>query len=417
MEKRIAVTGFGALCSLGATAKEVWDNVCQGKSAISSISNFDVTAFRTRIAGEIKDLETQLHLSKFILPKDVKKLDNSSIYGIIAAQEAMDMASIPENYYDTWRCGTLIGTGIGGLRTMELQYDRLKTGGPSRVSPFTIPKLIANMVCGNCSIRFGLHGPSFAAVSACASGAHAIGAAIDMIRLNRCDMVLCGAAEAAVTPLSFAGFCAMRAMSERNDDPQRASRPFDKDRDGFLMSDGAGMLVLEDMEMAKKRGAKIYAEIVGYASTSDANHITSPLSDGQGGAMSMRFALKEAKLNPEQIGYINTHGTSTPLGDISEVNGIKAVFGDYAKSLPISSTKSETGHLLGASGSVEAIFSMYVLNEGIIPPTINVENQDPECDLDVVPNVAREKKVDYVLSNNFGFGGHNATLIFKKFTD
>ena len=417
MERRIAITGFGALSALGSTAKEVWNNVCQGKSAISAISNFDVSAYRTRIAGEIKDLDKQLDLSKFILPKDVKKLDNSSVYGIIAAQEAIDMAAIPEDYYDTWRCGTLIGSGIGGLRTMELQYDRLSTGGPSRVSPFTIPKLIANMICGNCSIRFGLHGPSYAAVSACASGAHAIGAACDMIRLNRCDMVLCGAAEAAVTPLSFAGFCAMRAMSERNDDPEHASRPFDKDRDGFVMSDGAGMLVLEDMEMAKKRGAKIYAEIVGFASTSDSNHITSPLKDGFGGAMSMRFALKEAQLNPEQIGYVNTHGTSTPLGDVSEVNGIKDVFGDYAKSLPISSTKSSTGHLLGASGSVEAIFCVMTINDGIIPPTSNVENQDPECDLDVVPNVAREKKVDYVLSNSFGFGGHNATLIFKRFMD
>lgn len=417
MERRIAVTGYGALCSLGNKADILWEKVCQGQSAISPVTNFDASAYRTQIAGEIKDLESELHVSDFIAPKDIKKLDNSSIYGLIAAQEAMEMANIPEGYYDTWRSGTIVGTGIGGLRTMELQHIRLLSDGPTRVSPFTIPKFIANLIAGNCSIRFGLHGPSYAAVSACASGSHAIGTAMDMIRLNRCDMVLCGAAEAAVTPLSFSGFCAMRAMSERNDSPQRASRPFDRDRDGFVMSDGAGLLVLEEMEMAKKRGAKIYAELVGFGSTSDADHITHPTPDGIGGAMSMKMAMNEAKINLEQVGYVNTHGTSTSQGDVSEINGIKNVFGDYAKTLPISSTKSETGHLLGASGSVEMIFCVQALNSGILPPTINVENQDPECDLDIIPNTAREKKVDYILSNNFGFGGHNVTLIAKRFTD
>ncbi len=417
MERRIAVTGYGALCSLGNNSGVLWSNVCQGKTAIKKISNFDASEYRTQIGGEIGDLEAELNASKFIQTKEMKKLDNSSVYGLIASQEAMDMASIPDNFYDSYRCGTIIGSGIGGLRTMELQHSRLLSDGPTRVSPFTIPKFITNLIAGNCSIRFGLRGPSFAAVSACASGSHAIGAAMDMIRLNRCDMVLCGAAEAAVTPLSFSGFCSMRAMSERNDQPEKACRPFDKDRDGFVMSDGAGILVLEEMEMAKKRGAKIYAELIGYGATSDADHITHPTPQGLGGAMSMKFALQEANLNPEQIGYINTHGTSTVQGDVSEVNGIKSVFGDYAKKLMISSTKSETGHLLGASGSVEMIFCVQTLNSGIIAPTINLENQDPECDLDVVPNIAREKKVDYILSNNFGFGGHNVTIAVKRFMD
>ena len=414
MERRIAITGYGALCSLDTKADSLWEKVCQGQTSIKKIDSFDVSEFRTQIGGVIPSLEW-LNVSQYIQQRDMKKLDNSSIYGLIAAQDALTMAAIPENYYDPYRCGTLVGSGIGGLLTLELQHKRLLASGPSKVSPFTIPKFIPNLICGNISINFKLRGPSFAAVSACSSGSHSIGCAMDYIRLNRCDMAVCGAAEAALTPVSYAGFCAMRAMTERNDDPAHASRPFDVQRDGFVMSEGAGILVLEEMECAKRRGAKIYAELVGYGASSDAEHITHPNANGEGGAKSMEMALREAKLNPEQIDYINVHGTSTPSGDVAEIKGIKSLFQDHAYKIPISSTKSEIGHLLGASGAVELIFCVKTIESGVVAPTINVFEQDPECDLNIVPNVAQEHKVDYALSNNFGFGGHNATLIVKRY--
>lgn len=413
MRRRVVITGMGLVTPLGCDVPTVWERLVRGESGIRRISLFDPSQFRSQIGGEV----TEFHPDQYLPEKEVKRLDRFTQFALVAAIEAVRDSGLDFSKEDPTRCGVIIGSGVGGLREIELQHLRMLDKGPEKVSPYTVPKMMANAASGQVSIHFGLTGPSAAVATACASAANAIADSVRSIRHGETDIVITGGSEAAVTPLGLAAFSAMRALSERNDDPPRASRPFDANRDGFVLSEGAGIVVLEELEHARKRGARIYAEVLGFGTTSDATHITQPDKDGVGAARAMALALQDGGVSPEEVGYINAHGTSTPLGDQAETVAIKKVFGDYAKRVSISSTKSQIGHLLGASGGVELIFTVLAIVHGVIPPTINYETPDPECDLDYTPNVARERDISVALSNSFGFGGHNACLLVGKLRD
>lgn len=413
--RRVVVTGIGAVSSIGNSVDAMWESLLAGKSGIGPVTKFDASAYRTRIAGEVRDLD----VSKYMTEKEARRLDDFCLYAIAAGDEAMKDAGLgidlrDGSLVDPNRVGVCVGSGIGGMRTMEEQCMKLLQQGPSKVSPFLIPMMIIDMASGSLSMRYGAKGPNHAVVSACSTASHSIGESYWMVKRGDADIMITGGAEASVSRLGFAGFCSMKALSQRNDEPTKASRPFDKDRDGFVMSEGAGILILEEYEHAKARGAKIYAEVVGYGATGDAYHITSPAPGGEGGARALTMALKNAGLNPEDVDYINAHGTSTSLNDKFETAAIKTAFGEYAYKLAMSSTKGCMGHSLGAAGGLETIVCIKTLQTGVIPPTINYETPDPECDLDCTPNTPRERKVDVALNTNLGFGGHNAVIIVKK---
>jgi 3-oxoacyl-[acyl-carrier-protein] synthase II len=410
-KRRVVITGLGAVTPVGNTAEEFWASLIQGKSGIGPITRFDSTGFATRIAGEVKGFDAL----KFIDKKDDRKLDLFLKYAIACAVMAVEDAGLDPAKEDGDRFGVLVGSGIGGLGTLLDSHKTLLDKGPDRVSPFFIPMLIVNMASGLISMRFRARGPNSAVVTACATGNHAIGDASRIIQRGDADVMIAGGAEAIIIPLTIAGFCQMKALSTRNDEPTRASRPFDADRDGFVAGEGGGLVVLESLEHAVRRDARIYAEVVGYGMTSDAHHMTAPDPEGDGAARAMAAALRDAALQPPEVGYINAHGTSTPYNDKFETIAIKRVFGEHARRLPISSTKSMTGHLLGAAGGIEAIATTLALYHGVLPPTINQDKPDPECDLDYIPNQARKQDVEVALSNAFGFGGTNATLAFRKF--
>ncbi len=415
MRRRVVVTGLGAVTPIGTGVNRFWHNLIKGVSGIDHIKSFDPDEFglNVKIAGEVKDFDPLDFMDK----KDASRLSLFIQFAVGAAEEAIEDSGIKSAGYDPLRIGVIIGTGIGGLRDIEREHAVITAKGARRVSPFFIPYGISNMGAGYVAIRHGFKGPNYCVVSACATGNHAIGDAFRLIQSGDVDAVIAGGAEASITPLGVAGFAVMRALSTRNDEPQKASRPFDRDRDGFVVGEGAGVLVLEEYERAKARGAKIYAEIVGYGATDDAFHITAPHECGEGAYECMRLALEDAGLNPSEVDYINAHGTSTPLNDTIETLAIKKLFGEHAYRLKVSSNKSMIGHLLGAAGAVEAIASVKTIETGIIPPTVNLENPDPECDLDYVPGKAVEADVRVVLSNSFGFGGTNACLVFKKVED
>lgn len=409
-KRRVVITGLGLLTPVGNTVEESWKNIVAGKSGIALITAFDASDFSVRISGSVKDFD----VSQYIPPKEQKKMDLFIHYGVAAGIQALDDSGIEVTDENADRIGVAIGSGIGGLPTIEKNRDAFIAGGPRKISPFFVPSSIVNMVSGNLSIMRGLKGPNISIVSACTTGAHNIGDAARMISYGDADVMVAGGSEMATSALGIGGFSAARALSTRNDDPEAASRPWDRDRDGFVLGDGAGVVVLEEYELAKKRGANIYCELVGYGMSGDAYHMTSPPPGGEGAARCMTNALNDANLNPEDIGYINAHGTSTPAGDLAETMAVKLAMGDHAKKLVVSSTKSMTGHLLGAAGGIEAIFSILALRDQVVPPTINLDNQDPECDLDYVANTAREMKLNVSMSNSFGFGGTNGTCIFKK---
>ena len=409
-KRRVVVTGIGMVSPLGVGNEPTWRGLLEGRSGVGRITKFDPSAFACRIAGEVKGFNPE----DFIEKKEVKKSDTFIHYAIAAAQMAVDDAKLDHKAVDNDRFGVVIGSGIGGLPLIEEMHTKMTERGPSRISPFFIPGLIVNLAAGQVSIRFNARGPSSAPATACATGAHAIGDACKIIERDEADVMFGGGSEAVITPLAVGGFAAMRALSTRNDEPERASRPWDLNRDGFVMGEGAGVLLLEEREHALKRGAPIYCEFTGYGMSSDAYHITSPSEDAGGMVRVMQRALKNAGLQPTDIQYINAHGTSTPVGDRIETMAIKKVFGDHAYKLAVSSTKSMTGHLLGAAGGLEGAICALVVKHGILPPTINYETPDPDCDLDYVPNKAREQKVTHVVSNSFGFGGTNATLIFSR---
>ncbi|MEW6534025.1 MAG: beta-ketoacyl-ACP synthase II [Candidatus Auribacterota bacterium] len=408
--RRVVVTGLGVVSPVGNTIDEYWDSLCNGKSGVDYITHFDASEFTTRFAAEVKNFDPEKYISK----KDVKRMDEFVQFAVCASYMAVEDAGLDFSTMDPYAAGVLIGSGIGGMNVIETQHKILLERGPARVSPFLIPMLITNMASGQVSINFGIRGPNLCIATACASGSHAIGEAYRHIALGEADVMITGGTESATTPLGLAGFCSIKALSQRNDEPQRASRPFDRDRDGFVMGEGAGIVILEEYESAKKRNAKIYCELLGYGCTGDAYHMTAPSPGGEGAARCIQMALLNSSLNPEQIDYINAHGTSTPLNDKFETQSIKSAFGDHAYKLAVSSTKSMTGHLLGAAGGIELVACAKVIETGVIPPTINYENPDPECDLDYVPNTAREADVKYVISNSLGFGGHNATLVVGK---
>ena len=412
MRRRVVVTGVGLVIPVGIGVSEAWKNVCEGKSGIGPLTRFDGSGFDTRIAGEVKGFTPEKYIDK----KEIKKMDLFIHYALAAAKEAVEDAQLKITPENCEQIGVIVGTGLGGLPTLEETHKVLVEKGPSRITPFFIPKLIANMAAGQIAMQHGAKGPNTCVVTACATGAHCIGDAFRAIQYGDAEAIIAGGTEANITPLTVGGFNAMRALSTRNEEPQKASRPFEKNRTGFVVAEGAGILILEEFEFARKRGAKIYGEVVGYGYTGDAYHITAPPPDGDGAIRCMRMAIRDARIRPEDIDTINAHGTSTVLNDITETIAIKAVFGDYAKKIPISATKSMTGHLLGAAGSTEAIFALLSIRDGILPPTINYEEPDPECDLDYVPNVARKSSIRIAMSNAFGFGGTNATLIFQKFT-
>ena len=408
---RVVITGLGAVTPVGNTAEEFWASLTQGKSGIGPITRFDTAGFPTRIAGEVKGFDALKYVDK----KDDRKLDLYLKYALACAVMAVEDAGLDPTKEDGNRFGVLVGSGIGGISTLLDSHKVLLDKGPDRVSPFFIPMLIINMASGLISMRFGARGPNSSVVTACATGNHAIGDAMRIIQRGEADVMIAGGAEAIIIPLTIAGFCQMKAMSTRNDEPTRASRPFDADRDGFVCGEGGGLVVLETLEHALRRDARIYAEVVGYGMTGDAHHMTAPDPEGDGAARAMAAALRDAALDPSAVGYINAHGTSTPYNDKFESIAIKRVFGEHAKRLPVSSTKSMTGHLLGAAGGIEAIATTLALHHGILPPTINYEKPDPDCDLDYVPNQARKQDVEVALSNAFGFGGTNATLAFRKY--
>lgn len=410
MKKRVVITGMGVLHSLGFGVDNFWNAIKEGKSGISLLSKFDTTNFEAKVAAEIKSFEPTDYIDK----KEAKRMDVFTQFAMAAAKMAMEMSGLDMEQEDRFRAGVIIGSGIGGIQTLEEQHHTLETKGPGRVSPFFITSMIANMAAGRVSIEYGLQGFNECVVTACASGNNAIGDAFKVIQRGDADIMLTGGAESAITPLSFAGFCSNKALST-NPDPNTACRPFDRDRDGFIMGEGSGILVLEELEHAKKRGAVILGEIVGYGCTCDAYHITAPHPEGIGGARSMKNAIIDAGIKPEEIGYINAHGTSTPLNDPGETKVIKDVFGKHAYKLAVSSTKSMTGHLLGAAGAIEAIITAMALKDGFLPPTINLQNPDPECDLDYIPNKGRCADIKYALSNALGFGGHNAAILLKKY--
>lgn len=414
MERRVVVTGLGMIAPTGNPVETAWRNVCEGRSGIGRITRFDVSELQTQIAGEVKGFDPETYVEK----KDVKKMDLFIHYAIGAADMAVRDAQLEIDEGNGNRVGVIVGTGLGGLPGLEKYHKILLERGPKRISPFFIPMMIANLAAGQIAMRFGAKGPNTCIVTACATGAHCVGDAMRAIKYGDADAIISGGTEANLTPLCIAGFNVMKALSVRNDEPERASRPFDRDRDGFVVAEGAGIVVLEELEFARKRGApQIYAELVGYGYNGDAYHITAPAPQGDGAARCMEMALADARIAPEEVDYINAHGTSTLLNDITETQAIKSVLKDHAREIPISATKSMTGHLLGAAGSVEAIFSILSIRDGVIPPTINLENPDPECDLDYVPQEAREAKLRVTMTNAFGFGGSNATLVFRRFDD
>lgn len=407
MKRRVVVTGLGAVTSLSRKVEDLWQRICRGESGVRSIASFDTTDFKVKFGGEVSDWSTE----GYITPKDAKRIDRFTQFALVAAIDAVNDSGLDFSKEDPYRCGVILGSGIGGLNEIETQHSRLLEKGPDKVSAFTIPKLMLNAACGHVSIQYGLRGPSAAVATACASAANAIGDAFKAIQYEDADIMVTGGAEAALTPMGVSGFANMRALSERNDDPQRASRPFDVNRDGFVLSEGAGLLVLEELEHAKARGAKIYGELLGYGVSADGSHITQPDEHGTGAAKAMAHALQDGRVNLEEIGYINAHGTSTPLGDQAETAAIKSIFGAKARDVSISSTKSQLGHLLGASGGVELVLAVLALRDSLIPPTINLDEPDPKCDLDYTPHKARERRLVAAMSNSFGFGGHNASLI------
>lgn len=411
MTRRVVVTGLGTVNPLAHNTADYWAGLLAGRSGVAPITLFDTAAFKVKFAGEVKNWTTEGRIE----PKLAKHLDRYSQFALTAASEAIKESGIDFSKEDPFRCGSMVGSGIGGLFTWEEQHSVFLTRGPSRMSPFTIPKMIANSASGTISIEYGLMGPNTAVATACSTAAHALGDAFHTIKWDMADVMVSGGAEAGITPMGLGGFIACRALSQRNDDPPRASRPFDKDRDGFVLGEGAGILVLEEYEHAKKRGAKIYCEILGSGNTADANHITAPHPEGAGASRAMINAVKEAGWNLNEVDYLNAHGTSTELGDKAETLAVKKVFGPHAYKLAISSTKSMIGHLLGASGGVEAIACALMLKHGVLHPTINYQTPDPDCDLDYVPNQPRERRIKRLLSNSFGFGGHNASLAFAAF--
>jgi len=409
-ERRVVVTGMGVVSPVGNDLQTFWESLVKGRSGIGRFEAFDSTNFDCKIAGEVKNFEATRFFKN---PKTVKRTDRFTQFAMAGTKMALEDSGIDLDSVDRTRFGVMIGSGIGGLYSMEEEAHRLADRGPSRVSPFTIAMMISNMASGMVSMEYDLRGPNMCIVTACATANNSLGEAWRIIKFGDADAFIAGGAEATITPLGIAGFASMKALSCRNDDPQKACRPFDKDRDGFVMSEGAGIVVLEEYEHAKKRGAKIYCELAGYGCTADAYHMTAPMPEGEGAARAMSIAMRHAKINPEQIDYINAHATSTGLGDICETRAIKLALGDHARKVAVSATKSTTGHLLGAAGGVELAASALAIKNSLIPPTINLENPDPECDLDCVPNVAREAKLDCVMSNSFGFGGHNATILLK----
>lgn len=413
MNRRVVVTGIGLICGSGNTKEEVWSNLLAGRSSVGPVTHFDASQFPVRIASEVKNFDPL----KFIEKKEVKKMDVFIHYAVAAAQEAMDDSGLKVTGENSTRVGTFIGSGIGGFGVIEREHEKFLKGGPGKISPFFIPAAIVNLAAGQVSIRFGMKGPNSATCTACSTGAHAVGDSFKIIERGDADAMLCGGAEAAITPMGVGGFAAMRALSTRNEAPSAASRPFDRDRDGFVIGEGAGILILEELEHARRRGAKIYAELVGYGMSSDAFHITQPSEDGDGAVRVMMNAIADAGIAPDEVGYINAHGTSTFYNDKLETMAIKRVFADAAYKIPVSSTKSMMGHLLGAAGGVEAGILALALRNQILPPTANYEKPDPECDLDYVPNAARRADLRYALSNSFGFGGTNAALLMKRYED
>jgi len=412
-KRKVVITGLGLVTPVGIGVTNSWKSIIEGQSGISNITNFDTNSFESSfsstIAGEVKDFDPKVYLN----PKDARRMDTFIQYGLVAAFEAFNDSGLEVNETNAERIGTSIGSGIGGVNLIEQQVESLRVGGPRKISPFFVPGTIINMVAGNLSIALGLKGPNISIVTACTSGTHSIGDASRMIEYGDADVMVAGGAEAAITPLTVAGFCSAKALSSRNDDPKTASRPWDKDRDGFVIGEGAGVMILEEMEHAKKRGAKIYCELSGYGMSADAFHITAPTVDGP--KRSMLTAIKNAGINADDINYINAHGTSTPLGDLNETNAIKETFNEHAKKLVVNSTKSMTGHLLGGAGGIESVFTALAIHHQISPPTINIFNQDPQCDLDYCANEAREIDIKAALKNNFGFGGTNGSLVFKKY--
>lgn len=410
-KRRVVVTGMGIVSPVGNDIASAWRNILEGVSGIGPITDFDVTEYSTRFGGSIKDFNAEDHIP----PKEARKMDPFIHYGIVAAQQAVGHAGITTAGYPPDRVGVAMGSGIGGIGTIEANYRKYAdAGSPRKISPFFVPGSIINMISGHVSIQYGLKGPNLALVTACTTSTHCIGIASRLIAYGDADVMIAGGAEYATTTLGLGGFCSARALSQRNDEPQRASRPWDRDRDGFVLSNGGAALVLEEFESARRRGADILAEVSGFGMSGDAYHITAPPENGEGAQACMIAALRDAQLPPDRIQYVNAHGTSTPLGDAAETRAIKGAFGDHARRLAVSSTKSTTGHLLGAAGAVEAVFSILAIRDQIAPPTINLENPDPECDLDYVPNTARPMKIDAVISNSFGFGGTNGSVIFQR---
>jgi 3-oxoacyl-[acyl-carrier-protein] synthase II len=410
---RVVITGMGAITPLGNDVETFWRNVVAGRSGVGPITLFDASAMKTRIAAEVKGFDPEAWFGR----KEARRMDRYAQFALAATQQALQDARLDPAHVDRERVGVILGTGIGGIGALVQGVETLMTRGPDRISPFMVPMMLADTAPGLIAIAYGFRGPNMAVVTACASGTNAIGEAMHLIRRGDADVVIAGGAEAAILPVAVAAFNVMGAISTRNEEPERASRPFDRTRDGFVMGEGAGILILERLEHARARGARIYAEVVGYGTSADAYHITAPLENGEGAALAMRRALADASLSPREIDYINAHGTGTPLNDKSETQAIKAVFGEAAYDVPISSTKSMIGHLLGAAGAVEAIVCIRAITDGVIPPTINYEHPDPECDLDYVPNVARRRPVRTAMSNSFGFGGHNACVIFRRYED
>lgn len=408
--RRVVITGFGLISPVGNSVDSAWANVCNGVSGIGPIESWDVSTFTTRFAGTIRDFD----VSAYMEPKEARKCDPFMQYGIAAAQQAIADCGLEVSDENAHRIGVMMGSGIGGVYTIETNHSKWLESGARRISPFFVPASIINMISGHVSIMNGFKGPNLSTVTACTTSTHCIGLSARLIQAGDADVMFAGGAEHSTTPLGLGGFCAARALSTRNDDPQLASRPFDTDRDGFVLSDGAGCMVLEEYEFAKARGANIIAEIAGFGMSADAYHITAPAEGGEGAERCMRSAIADAGLNPEQIDYINAHGTSTPLGDIAETTAVKSAFGEHASKLAVSSTKSTTGHMIGAAGAAEAIFTALALRDQIIPPTINIDNQDPACDLDYTPNQAREATLNAALSNSFGFGGTNGTVVLKR---
>ena len=411
-KRRVVITGLGMVTPLANSVTATWEKILAGNSGIAPITHFDVSKFSVRIGGSIRDFDPSL----YIPAKDIKKMDPFIHYGMAAGSQAIEDSGLEISTANAHRVGVAIGSGIGGLPGIEKGTQQFLESGPRKLSPFYVPSNIINMISGNLSIKYGAKGPNIAIVTACTTGTHNIGDAARIIEYGDADAMIAGGAEMATSPTGLGGFAAARALSTRNDNPEAASRPWDRDRDGFVLSDGAGVVVLEELEFARQRGARIYAELIGYGMSGDAWHMTAPSEDGEGAARCMENAIKNAGINPDQVDYINAHGTSTPAGDVVESMAVKRVFGKHAYKLAISSTKSMIGHMLGAAGGVEAIFSILAIRDQVAPPTINLENRDPDCDLDYVPNTARQMKVDIALSNSFGFGGTNGTLIFKRLT-